>query len=225
MSPSLLPPGESVSRSQGLWALRQCREGVGLSTERWYGCDVVMVVNRSQNRNLALDGNGCENGVKTWPTIIIYFICYCIGNPSLIGSFDYIQLASNFHKATLIGLGVASTNRTDKFWHTGSAEEYSSEEFDGWGVCAYARVWRSYLQAVLNECYFWFRQCGDVIIYVIPHYLYSDIIVVWMWYSTGIWVIWSTTVLLHFDAVDFPLWKSGSLQLVSEPYLTIGRNP
>ena len=34
----------------------------------------------------------------------------------------------------LIGLGVASTNRTDKFWHTGSAEEYSSEEFDGWGV-------------------------------------------------------------------------------------------
>ena len=28
----------------------------------------------------------------------------------------------------LIGLGVARTNRTDKFWHTGSAEEYSSEE-------------------------------------------------------------------------------------------------
>ena len=54
----------------------------------------------------------------------------CIGNPSLIGSFDYIQHASNFHKAMLIGLGVASTNRTDKFWHTGSAEEYSSEEFD-----------------------------------------------------------------------------------------------
>ena len=44
---------------------------------------------------------------------------------------DYIQLASNFYKALLIGLGVASTNRTDKFWHTGSAEEYSSEEFDG----------------------------------------------------------------------------------------------
>jgi hypothetical protein len=36
-----------------------------------------------------------------------------------------------FHKAKLIGMGVASTNRTDKFWHTGSAEEYSSEEFDG----------------------------------------------------------------------------------------------
>ena len=29
--------------------------------------------------------------------------------------FYYIQLASNFHKAMLIGLGVASTNRTDKF--------------------------------------------------------------------------------------------------------------
>ena len=109
----------------------------------------------------------------------------------------------------LIGLGVASTNRTDKFWHTGSAEEYSSEEFDGWGVRAYARVWRSYLQAVLNECYFWFRQYGDVISYVILHYLYSDVIVVWMWYSTGIWVIRSTTVLLHFDSVDFPSWKSG----------------
>ena len=31
-------------------------------------------------------------------------------------------------------MGVTSTNRTDKFWHIGSAEEYSSEEFDGWGV-------------------------------------------------------------------------------------------
>jgi hypothetical protein len=28
-------------------------------------------------------------------------------------------------------VGVASTNRTDKFWHIGSAEEFSSEEFDG----------------------------------------------------------------------------------------------
>ena len=33
----------------------------------------------------------------------------------------------------LIELGVASKNRTDKFWHTGSTEEYISEEFDGWG--------------------------------------------------------------------------------------------
>jgi hypothetical protein len=30
-----------------------------------------------------------------------------------------------------IGMGVAITNHNDKFWHTGSAEEYSSEEFDG----------------------------------------------------------------------------------------------
>ena len=45
--------------------------------------------------------------------------------------FYYISLASNFHKAMLIGLGEASTNHTDKFWHIGSAEEYSSEEFDG----------------------------------------------------------------------------------------------
>ena len=45
--------------------------------------------------------------------------------------FEHIQRASNFHKAMLIGLEVASTNRTNKFWHTGSTEEYSSEEFDG----------------------------------------------------------------------------------------------
>ena len=51
--------------------------------------------------------------------------------PALQVPLDYIQLASNFHKAMLIRLGVASTNRTDKFWHTGSTEEYSSEEFDG----------------------------------------------------------------------------------------------
>ena len=42
-------------RSQGLRALRQCREGVGLSTERWYGYSdgVEMVVYRSLDRNLA----------------------------------------------------------------------------------------------------------------------------------------------------------------------------
>ena len=41
--------------------MRQCQEGVGLSTERWYGGDdVEMVVYRSQDRNLALDGNGVE---------------------------------------------------------------------------------------------------------------------------------------------------------------------
>jgi hypothetical protein len=28
-------------------------------------------------------------------------------------------------------MGVASTNRTDKFWHTGSTEDYSSKEFEG----------------------------------------------------------------------------------------------
>ena len=33
-----------------------------------------------------------------------------------------------------------------------------------------------------------------------------------MWYSTGIWVIWSTAVLLRFDSVDFPSRKSGLFQ-------------
>ena len=127
--------------------------------------------------------------------------------------YRFLLIISNLHPISTMQcshrVGVASTNRTDKFWHIGFAEEYSSEEFDGWGVRSYAQVWRSYLQAVLNECYFWLRQCGDVIIYVIPHYLYSDIIVVWMWYSTGIWVIWSTTVLLHFNSVVFPSRKLG----------------
>jgi hypothetical protein len=130
--------------------------------------------------------NVCGNGVKTWLTIIIHLIRKCIGNPSLIGSFWLYPCCIQYHKAMLIRVGVASTNRTDKLWHTGSAEEYSSEEFDGWGVRSYARVWRSYLQAVLDESYLWSRQCGNVIIYVIPHLMYSDIIVVWMWYSTGI---------------------------------------
>ena len=106
-------------------------------------------------------------------------------------------------------MGVASTNRTDKFWHTGSAEEYSSEEFDSWGVCSYARVWRSYLQAVPNECYLWFHQCGDVINYVIPHYCTLILSLYGCGIRLEIWIIWSTTVLLHFDSVDFPSWKSG----------------
>jgi hypothetical protein len=43
--------------------------------------------------------------------------------------------------------------------------------------------------------------------------MYSDIIVVWMWYSTGIWVIRSTTVLLHFDSMNFPSRRSGCFTL------------
>ena len=112
------------------------------------------------------NGNGVECVrlvLKLDQLLLCTWYAKYIGNPSLIGSFEYIRLASNYHKAMLIGLGVVSTNRTDKFWHTGSAEEYSSEEFDGWGIRSYARVWRSILQAVLDECYLWFRQCGDVI--------------------------------------------------------------
>ena len=49
--------------------------------------------------------------------------------------YRFLFTISNLHpisiKQMLIGLGVASTNRTDKFWHIGSTEEYSSEEFDG----------------------------------------------------------------------------------------------
>ena len=177
----------------------------------WWWCGDG--VYRSQDQNLALGwewGGMCVGMVlKLEYTFIHTWYAECIGNPSLIGSFWLYPTCIQFPQSNAHRVGVASTNRIDKFWHTGSAEEYSSKEFDGWGVHSYARVWRSYLQAVLNECYFWFRQCGDVIIYVIPHFMYSDIIVVRMWYSTRIWVIWSTTVLLHFDSVDFPSQKSG----------------
>ena len=94
-----------------------------------------VVVYRSQDRNLALEwewGGMGENGVKTGPNHYYELDMLIHRKPQLYRfPFYYIQLASNFHKAMLIGLGVASTSRTDKFWHTGSAEEYSSEEFDG----------------------------------------------------------------------------------------------
>ena len=134
---------------------------------------------------MGMGWNVCGNGVKTWLYNNIHDMLIH-RKPSLIGSFWLYPTCIQFPQSNAHRVGVASTNRTDKFWHTGSTE-YSSEEFNGWGVRAYARVWRSYLQAVLNECYFWFHQCDDVIIYVIPHYLYSDFIVVWMWYSTRIW--------------------------------------
>ena len=68
MSPSLLSPGESVGRSQGLRALRQCREGVGLSTERWYGDGVdggVSIPGSKPGSGKGMGWNGCGNGVKT----------------------------------------------------------------------------------------------------------------------------------------------------------------
>ena len=203
-----------VARGYGPWdsAERElaCRLSDGMGVVWWRcGDGGISVPGSKPSFGIGMGWNGCGNGVKTW--LCRYILDMLIHRKPQ--PYRFLLNISDLHpittKAMLIGLGVASTNRTDKFWHTGSAEEYSSEEFDGWGVRSYARVWRSYLQAVLNECYFWFRQCGDVIIYVIPHYLYSDIIVVWMWYLTRIWVIWSTMVILHFDSMDFPLWKSG----------------
>ena len=73
----------------------------------------------------------CVNGVKNLTNY--YYELDMLNTqetPALQVPFDYIQLASNFDKAMLIGLGVASTNRNDKFWHTGYVEEYSSKEFD-----------------------------------------------------------------------------------------------
>ena len=72
------------------------------------------------------------NGVKYWTNYYYILDMLMHRKPQ---PYRFLLLISNLHpnfyKAMLIGLGVASTNRTDKFWHTGSAEEYSSEEFDG----------------------------------------------------------------------------------------------
>ena len=72
MSPSLLPLLESVGHSQGLRAMRQCREGVGLSIERWYKGGMVMVwrwwyIDPRIETWLWMEmgWNGCGNGVKT----------------------------------------------------------------------------------------------------------------------------------------------------------------
>jgi hypothetical protein len=80
----------------------------------------------------------------------------------------------------LIGMGVASTNRTDKFLAQVLLRSIAPRSLMVEGFVTTLEFRRSYLQAVLNECYFCFRQCGDVINYVIPLYLYSDNIVVWM---------------------------------------------
>ena len=179
MSPSLLPPVSEcsvIASGYGPWDSAKRELACWLSDGMVIGVDGgISIPGSKPSSRKGMGWNVCGNGVKTWPTIIIHLICYYIGNPSLIGSFWIYPTCIQFPQSNAHRVGVASTNRTDKFWHIGSAEEYSSEEFDGWGVRSYAQVWRSYHQAVLNECYLWFRQCGDVIIYVIPHYLYSDI--------------------------------------------------
>ena len=53
--------------------MRQCQEGVGLLTERWYGDDMEMVVYRSLDQNLALDGNGmCVGMVLKLDQLLLY---------------------------------------------------------------------------------------------------------------------------------------------------------
>ena len=187
MSPSLLPPGSEcsvVARGYGPWdsAKRElaCRLSDGMGVVWWRcGDGGISVPGSKPGFGMGMGWNGCGNGVKTW---LYYYILDMLihRKPQPYRFFWLYSTCIQFPQSNAHRVGVASTNRIDKFWHIGSAEEYSFEEFDGWGVRSYAQVWRSYLQAVLNEWYFWFRQCGDVIIYVIPHYLYSDIIVVWM---------------------------------------------
>ena len=111
MSPSLLPPGSEcsdVARAMGHETMPRGSWPIDWAMVwSWYGDGVVMVVYRSQDRNLAQErewGGWCVGVVlKLDYTFIHTWYAKCIGNPSLIGSFDYIQHASNFHKAMLIG--------------------------------------------------------------------------------------------------------------------------
>ena len=56
-------------RRQGLRALRQCREGVGLSIEGGYGGDVedggISIPGSKPGSGTEMGWNGCGNGVKT----------------------------------------------------------------------------------------------------------------------------------------------------------------
>ena len=86
---------------------------------------------------------------------------------------------------------------------------------------------RSSLAILSSSCSEWMlllippmRRCNNLCNSAL---LYYDIIVVWMWYSTRIWVIWSTMVLLHFDSVDFPSWKSGLFHDLSTSSEHVGR--
>ena len=217
MSPSLLPPRSEcsvVARGYGPWDSAERELAYRLSDGMvmvWWWCG--MVVYRSQDRNLALEwewGGMCENGVKNLTNYYYELDMLIHRKPQL---YRFLLTISNLHPI--------STKQCSQGWewpvqivliNFGTQVPLRSIALRSLTVEGFVptlEFWRSYLQAVLDECYFWFRRCGDVIIYVIPHFMYSDIIVVWMWYSTRIWVIWFTTVILHFDSVDFPSWKSG----------------
>ena len=127
----------------------------------------------------------CGNGVKTWLYCYILDMLKYIGNPSLIGSFWLYPTCIQFPQSIAHRVGVASTNRTDKLWHTGSAEEYSSEEFDGWGVCSYAQV----LAILSSSCSRWMlllipsmRRCNNLCnsaLYVLWYYCCMDVVFDW----------------------------------------------
>ena len=105
--------------------------------------------------------------------------------PSLIGSFWLYPTCIQFPQSNAHRVGVAGTNRIDKFWHTGSAEEYSSEEFDGWGVRSYARV----LVILSPSCSGWMlllippmRRCNNLCnsaLYVLWYYHCMDVVFDW----------------------------------------------
>ena len=64
-------------RSQGLRALRQCREGVGLSTEWWYGVggDGGISILGSKPGSGRKWGGMCVGMVLKLDYTIIYLIC------------------------------------------------------------------------------------------------------------------------------------------------------
>ena len=147
MSPSLLPRERVsvIARGYGPWDSAKRELAYWLSDGMvvmwwWCGDGGISIPGLKLGSGKGMGWMVCGDGVKTWPTIIIYLICYCIGNSSLIGSFWLYPTCIQFPQSNAHRVGLASTNHTDKFWHTGSTKEYSSEEFDGWGIRSYAQV-------------------------------------------------------------------------------------
>ena len=140
-----------------------------------------------------------------------------------MGSFWLYLTCIQFPQSNAHRVGVASTNRTDKFWHTGSAEEYSSEEFDGWGIRSYARVWRSYLQSYSE----WMlhlippmRRCNNLCnsaLFVLWYYRCMDVVFDWNLGNT----IYNDHNTLRL--YGFPFAKIRSFQMA--PYLALKETP
>ena len=160
--------------------------------------------------------NVCGNGVKTW---LCYYILDMLihRKPQPYRFLWFYPTCIQFPQSNAHRVGVASTNHTDKFWNTGSAEEYSSKEFDDWGVRSYARV----LAILSSSCSKWMlllispmRQCNNL--------CNSTLFVLWYYHCMDVVFDWNLGNMIYnghntLRLCGFPFAEIRSLPLVSEP--------